>query len=519
MLVALSEFMMVPCAPIPSCSPITGFGLWSITLSGFLFAISYLAILVMLVAIGWRRRDLALRPGYRILLLFVLTGAIAPVVSLYGFRTGNQLLVAVCLLGPALIATATALMLWRLLPGLLGQPSSIDLRRTNKALRQQMEKRRNAESALLQSQKMEALGRISGGLAHDFNNMLQVISGNARLIAHEYGENPEIAALADSIQASVERGVLLTGKLLSFSQEQSFMLEPVHIPDFVASLPARIASILPPRVTLEIEGGDIATSVLADVTQLELAILNTARNSHEAMPDGGLLRITFSSYRASGRRDLSDGDYLRIIVADTGLGMAPSIVDRAFDPFFSTKPVGLASGLGLSMVYAMAQRSGGTATIESRLGDGATVSIYLMLAPPVAASPGDATPVVSDSFVGRTVMVVDDEAATRAVVALTLESLDCDVIIAQNGVQALALTDEAWPDLFLLDYAMPTMTGVELAAELRARNPSCCFVFLTGFADFSEIRAVAGINVIILQKPVSRAKLADALRRAFASQA
>ncbi|MDB5701073.1 MAG: integral rane sensor hybrid histidine kinase [Sphingomonadales bacterium] len=518
MIVALSKIMMASCTSASSCTPLVGFGILAFRLSNTLQAISYLAIFLLLVIVGRRRRDFTFANGYSFVLLFVMAGTIAPVLRLYNFGKDDVLLAAIVRLVPALITVTTAAMLWRLLPKMLNLPSSEQLHQTNEALRHEMAERRSAEAALLQSRKMEVVGRIAGGLAHDYNNMLQVISGNVRLIADK-SDDREIAGLADAIQAAVERGVLLSGKLLSFSQEQSFLLEPIHVPNFAADLPARLNAILSPRVTLEIEGGDIEGAVLADVTQLELAILNVASNSDDAMPDGGQLRIAFSHYHARGRSDLSDGAYLQIIIADTGLGMGPEVVDRAFDPFFSAKPAGAATGLGLSMVYAMARRSGGTATIESRPGEGTTVTLYLKLVAAGAGSSDEPALVADGSFAGRTIMLVDDEAATRTVVALTLESLDCTVITAEDGAQALLLSEESWPDLFLLDYAMPAMTGAELAAHLRARDPSSCFMFLTGFADFSAIRAVVGPDVIILQKPVSRNRLAHALTKAFASQA
>jgi signal transduction histidine kinase/CheY-like chemotaxis protein len=491
-----------------------------IALSNVLFAISYLTISVMLAVIRWRRTDIVLTTGFRTVLMAALAGAVAPVVRLYDFGPDGLLLAALGQFVPALITFAAALILWRLLPGMLSLPSSVQLREANEALRHEMAERRIVEAALLQSRKMEALGRISGGLAHEFNNMLQVVSGNIGLIVQECHGGPEIGTLAAAIQDSVERGVLLTGKLMSFSQEQNALLEPVPVPDLVASLSERVAAILPPRITLEIEGGAPEAAVLIDVTQMELALLNIATNSGEAMPGGGHLRIGFSPYQASGRRDLPDGDYLSITVADTGLGMAPTVVDRAFDPFYSTKPMGVASGLGLSMVYAMAQRSGGTATIQSWLGEGTTVTIYLKLVAPNEDLPAIETPVAAGgTFSGRRIMLVDDEAATRSVVALTLESLDCAVVVAENGTEALALTEEAWPDLFLLDYAMPTMTGLELAEQLRARNPSSRFMFLTGFADITAIRTIVGSDAVILQKPVSRDRLALALTTTFAGPA
>jgi signal transduction histidine kinase/ActR/RegA family two-component response regulator len=507
------EILMNSCAMVSPCTPLIGFRLWSVTLATIIFAASYIAVFVMLVMIGRRRRYVAIASGYRIVLLFVVSGAVAPIVYLFNFQTDDLVLMGIGQLVPAIITAVTAIKLWQMLPAMLDRPSPSDLHETNEALRREMVERHDADAALLQSRKMEAIGRVAGGLAHNYNNMLQVISGNVAIIAQKSADDPAIAPLAAAVQASVDHGVRLTAKLLSLSQEQSFLLEPIRIGAFAASLPDRIA--LPPTITLEIEGGDVEGSVLADRTQLELAILNVVTNSQDAMPDGGHLHLGFSKIHVRESGELADGDYLRIVITDTGVGMAPSDVDRAFDPFFSTRPAGMAHGLGLSIVHAIAQRSGGTATIASRVGEGTTVTIYLRLASSDNEAPEEPASAARESFSGRRIMLVDDEAATRSVVALTLESLDCQVVTADSGAQALALADESWPDLFLLDYAMPTMTGAELARQLRARSPSGCIMFLTGFADFSDIRATVGDDVIILQKPVSRRALAHALSRAF----
>ena len=488
----------------------------SASLSNTVIALSYCSIFALLIVLTRQRKDVAFRVGHGLFMLFILACAITYIIRLYVFLQGSQIFAVVIRSLTALITVTTAVMLWRLLPRMLGLPSAVQLRQINEALRHEMAERRKAESALLQSQKMEAVGRISGGLAHDFNNILQVVSGNSVLIAQKSRSDPDIVALAEATQAAAERGVRLTGQLMSFSQEQSVLLDMLNIREYFAAIPARLTELLPARISLEVEGGDIDGYVLADAMQLQLAILNIVTNSREAMPDGGLLRISLSGYQACGRTDLPNGDYLQIRVTDSGLGMTPAVAARAFDPFYSTKPAGMASGLGLSMVYAMAQQSGGTATLTSRLGEGTTVTLYLKQVPADAEADAETADTAIGHIAGSRILLVDDEAATRSVVAMTLESLDCHVTPAAGGAEALTLAESAPPDLFLLDYAMPGMTGAELAARLRARDPAARCIFLTGFADFSAIRAAVGADAVILQKPASRARLAKALASALA---
>jgi signal transduction histidine kinase/ActR/RegA family two-component response regulator len=520
----IREFFGAQYAPHGYCLLWEPWLIWSHVVSDALIAIAYFSIPVALVIFIRRRRDVSFGFVFWLFALFITACGITHVMRIWNMWHGEYGLEAVIKVLTAAVSIGTAIALWPLLPRVLALPSPGQLREVNEALRYEIAERRKAEAALLQAQKMEAVGRLSGGIAHDFHNILQVVGGSLSLIADQAGaKDAKIKGLTDSALLSIDRGIRITGQLLSFSQEQGATLDAVRVPDLLIDLEELLGPILPERVRLEIEASDAPPAVLADPSQLEIAILNLAINAREAMPNGGTLRIALSPYHATGRHDLADGEYVRISVTDTGIGMAADVAQRALEPFFSTKPAGMGSGLGLSMVYGMSRSSGGTTTVESRLGVGTTISIYLRLAgDEIAGVPlfdGEAGRIDEDllaRLTGTTILLVDDEAPTRSVVAMTLESLGCVVTQAESGLEAIRLADEDWPETFVLDFAMPGMNGAEVAAAMRAKRPDARIVFLTGFADMTAIRDVAGTGAVVLHKPATRAQLARALGKAMA---
>jgi signal transduction histidine kinase/CheY-like chemotaxis protein len=520
----IREFFGAQYAPHGYCLLWEPWLIWSHVISDALIAAAYFSIPVALMIFIRRRRDVSFGFVFWLFAFFITACGVTHVMRIWNMWHGEYGLEAVIKVVTAAVSIGTAIALWPLLPRVLALPSPAQLREVNDALRYEIAERRKAEAALLQAQKMEAVGRLSGGIAHDFHNILQVVSGSLTLIAdHAGGKDPTIKSLTDSALLSIDRGVRITGQLLSFSQDQGSTLDAVRVPDLLVDLEELLAPILPERIRLEIEASDAPPAVLADPSQLEIAILNLAINAREAMPNGGALRITLSPFHAAGRHDLADGDYMRITVADTGIGMAADVAQRALEPFFSTKPDGIGAGLGLSMVYGMSRSSGGTTTVDSRLGVGTTISIYLRLAgeevagmPIGGSDPGKIDEDLLDRLTGMTVLLVDDEAPTRSVVAMTLESLGCVVTQAESGLEAIRLADDDWPDTFVLDFAMPGMNGAELAAAMRAKKPDSRIVFLTGFADMAAIRDVAGTGAVVLHKPATRAQLARALGKAMA---
>jgi CheY-like chemotaxis protein len=284
--------------------------------------------------------------------------------------------------------------------------------------------------------------------------------------------------------------------------------------ELVSDMRDLLVRTLGPDITLEIDLQDGAAPVLSDRTQLELAVLNLAINARDAMPEGGRLTIaTRVAHIVAGQSDLQPDDYVELRVTDTGEGMSPGVMERAFDPFFTTKGVGKGTGLGLSQVYGVARQAGGSARIASGAGRGTTVSLFLRRstqaveaaadhsAPlPVPAAPG-----------GRTVLVVDDEAQVRALACETLAMLGYDVLDAESGEEALKVLEATRPDIMLLDYAMPGMSGAELARLARARWPDVPIIFASGYADTQAVEEALGGQALILRKPFDMATLARVL--------
>jgi signal transduction histidine kinase/CheY-like chemotaxis protein len=366
--------------------------------------------------------------------------------------------------------------------------------------------RLKAEQALRQSQKMEAIGQLTGGLAHDFNNLLTAVVGNLDLIRARSAE-PNVRRWAENAFKAAERGSKLTSQLLAFSRTQKLDTVPVDVNALVDGMRELLDQTLGANITVKIELAPGLPPATADVNQLELAILNLSINSRDAMPDGGTLAITTA---------LAPGDPNSILlaVADTGCGMSPDVVARAFDPFFTTKPTGKGTGLGLSQVYGIVRQAGGDVAIESRIGKGTTVTLRLPRAAhdSVHESPADAASAKSVS--SEKLLLVDDDADVREIVGRVLLDLGYDVRQAASGEAALATLGEFSPDLLVVDFAMPGMNGAEVVMAAREGNAGLKILFLSGFAD-SEVLETAVGAAPLLRKPFRPSELATAVRSAL----
>jgi PAS domain S-box-containing protein len=374
-----------------------------------------------------------------------------------------------------------------------------------------------AEEALRQSQKMEAVGQLTGGIAHDFNNLLGAVVGCLDLIRRKPMDSEKVRRFAEAGLEAAERGTRLTGQLLAFSRSQRLELKPVVVAELVNRMGDLLARTLGPAVQLSIHAdGDGA--VLADPTQLEMAILNMAINARDAMPAGGDLTIAMDIHRTQNDAELEDGEYVGLSVSDTGSGMPPEVVARAFDPFFTTKGTGKGTGLGLSQVYGVARQAGGTARIESQLGKGTTVCLYLprtaagasARVEPQASEPAEAPN-------GATILVVDDDADVRRMLVASLDSLGYDVVEAADGRSGLAVLQEHAIDLMIIDFAMPGMNGAEVASIARQRWPSLPIVMASGYADTDAIERAIGKDAPVLRKPFRVSDLQVALEEALRS--
>jgi PAS domain S-box-containing protein len=372
-----------------------------------------------------------------------------------------------------------------------------------------------AQEALRQSQKMEAMGQLTGGVAHDFNNLLTPIVGSLDLLQRKgLGSEREQRLIAGAIQ-SADRARTLVQRLLAFARRQPLQPSAVDVAQLVKGMADLLASTTGPQVSVAVDVADDLPPAKADPNQLEMALLNLGVNARDAMPHGGTLRI--SATRESVRSPsgtLKRGHYVRLSVADTGIGMDEATLARAIEPFFSTKGIGKGTGLGLSMAHGLTAQLGGALTIHSREGVGTNVELWL----PVSMAAPERDEASQTTQVGGTgrglVLLVDDEDVVRASTADMLEEFGYEVQEATSGEAALALVaDGLMPNLLVTDHLMPGISGVELAAALRLRLPDLPVLVVSGYADVEGLSA----QFMRLTKPFRSAELASSLSTLMAA--
>jgi PAS domain S-box-containing protein len=373
-----------------------------------------------------------------------------------------------------------------------------------------------SQAALQQAQKMEAIGNLTGGIAHDFNNLLQGLTGSLDLIRRAPEKTERVRHWAEAGLQAAERGAKLTAQLLAFSRSQKMELKPLNLSALLEGMRDLLGRTLGPSVRVTLDLTADAASVLGDETQLEMAVLNLAINARDAMGGNGALSIQTRPRHLTGDAELAAGDYIELSATDSGEGMPADVIARAFDPFFTTKDVGKGTGLGLSQVYGMARQAGGVARIRSAAGQGTTVSIFLR-----ATSQGAARDArISDKddlalAAPATILVVDDDPGVRQFLTDSLDSFGYAVLEAQNGEAGLELLARAAPDLMLVDYAMPGMTGAEVARRARETHPHMPIVFASGYAETAALENVLDENTLILRKPFRLSELQDAIAKAL----
>ncbi|MDO7840880.1 PAS domain S-box protein [Sphingomonas immobilis] len=354
-------------------------------------------------------------------------------------------------------------------------------------------RQRELEERLRQSQKMEAVGQLTGGLAHDFNNLLTGISGALEIMAMrlKQGRIDDLPRYIGAAQTASGRAAALTHRLLAFSRKQPLDPRPTDVARLIAGMEDLVRGTVGPNIALGFDIAEGAWPVLVDPNQLENALLNLCINARDAMPDGGSLTISAQNRdldaREAAERDVAPGAYLVLLVIDTGTGMSADVVARAFDPFFTTKPMGQGTGLGLSMIYGFARQSGGQVKIESRLGHGTTMALYLPRhhGDVAADEAGGGGALALPEARGERVLVVDDEAVVRMLVVDVLEELGYEPIEASDGAEAVAaLEAEGRIDLLVTDVGLPGgMNGRQVADAARALRPDIPVLFITGFAE------------------------------------
>jgi PAS domain S-box-containing protein len=357
------------------------------------------------------------------------------------------------------------------------------------------ERLKATEEALLQSQKMEAVGQLTGGIAHDFNNLLTGIVGSLDLLQTRLnqGRTENVARYINAAMTSANRAAALTHRLLAFARRQPLMPKGVDVNHLVMSLEDLLRRTIGETIDLKIAASNDLWHTLCDPNQLESALLNLAINARDAMPNGG--RLTVSTANASFESvtadtpALSPGDYICIDVTDTGTGMSAEVAGRAFDPFFTTKPIGQGTGLGLSMIYGFARQSNGHATIESKLGQGTSVRLYLPRHRGAAAAGRASVARIADhARTGETVLVVEDEAVVRGVILEMLTEQGYRTLEAVDGPSGLnILRSGQRVDLLVTDVGLPGMNGRQLADQARETRPGLKVLFITGYAENAVI--------------------------------
>ena len=393
-----------------------------------------------------------------------------------------------------------------------------DLAAANDRLTAEIAERERAEARLLQAQKMEAIGQLTGGIAHDFNNLLTAVVGSIDLLLRRT-DDPKLRRLASNALQAADRGAQLTAQLLAFSRRQRLSPTPVHPNEIVSGMGDMLARTIGPQVRVETRLEASLWQALADPTQLEVMILNLAINARDAMPSGGRLTIATRNVDTVPPQlagDLSPGQYVAIAVSDTGTGMSPSVVARAFEPFFTTKEQGKGTGLGLAQLYGFAKQSGGTARIESREGEGTTVTIYLPRTDrvSVAAAPEILQPGPTERM---RILVVDDDDDVRNVAAALIEEIGYEVESAESGDAALKLMTPGRFALVITDVAMPGMSGVELVRQIRRKTPDLPIIFASGYADVQTFGDEL-LSESVLKKPYRIAELAARIGTALAER-
>jgi signal transduction histidine kinase/ActR/RegA family two-component response regulator len=446
------------------------------------------------------------RIGYRKLLDF-------PVYLLAGFETSTMLREWKSEMASHLIFGIPATLL---LFGSIG----VVLGRTRR-LYAEADRRALAEDALRQSQKMEAVGQLTGGVAHDFNNLLTIIMGNLEIAQRSLdnwqdGSQERLKRVVTAAMRGAQRAAELTKRLLAFSRRSTLDPRPVDVNRLIGGISDFLRRSVGEQVEIETVGAGGLWKVEVDPVELEAAIVNLAVNARDAMPDGGKLTIetsnAFLDENYSRRHtEVEPGQYVLVSVTDTGVGMTADVAERAFEPFFTTKTSGQGTGLGLSQVYGFVKQSGGHVKIYSEPGEGTTVRIYLPRLMREPSEDADSEAAIEPDKTGAMILVIEDDDDVRAYLVEVLRELSYLVFDAHNGASALALIEsrKLYPDLLLTDVVLPGMNGREAAERIAAIRPGIKVLFMTGYSRNAIVhqgRLEPGVDMI--QKPLTQGALA-----------
>ena len=380
---------------------------------------------------------------------------------------------------------------------------------SNNRLQVEIAERELTEASLRQAQKLQAVGQLAGGVAHDFNNLLTVILGSLELLRKALpGGEIRLGRLVDSAMAAVDRGSRLTAQLLAFSRKQPLLAMSVDVTDAINGIGGLLAGTLGGTIRVQIRVEEGLWPALLDPNQFDAAILNLALNSRAAMPRGGRLSLIADNAVLTSETTpagLAPGEYVRVMVADTGVGMADDVMSRVFEPFFTTRELGAGVGLGLAQVHAMVRQSGGAVKIESRPGDGTTVTMLLprSLVQPLVDGTAELDRALPALTRDQLVLLVDDDTQVRETTGLMLTEAGYTIVSAADGAAGLEMLEREGDRVAIViaDYAMPGMTGRELLEMVRRRRPDVAVLLATGYADYPDLTSEDLAIDQIVRKP------------------
>jgi len=449
-------------------------------------------------------------------------------------RSGRELVVAANLVRRHAPDADTPMFLEALTDVTAQRQAEQDLAELNRNLearvREAVKEREDAQERAKHAQHMQALGQIAGGVAHEFNNILQAVQGGVQVIENRAADPASVRKFARIVMKSSERGSVITNRLLSFARRSAFRTEPIAPAAMLDAIRDVLEHTLGGQVAVRVQLRPNLPDVIADKGELEAALVNLATNARDAMPGGGTLTLEarLETVEAAGIHPaaLKPGRFVRLIVRDHGTGMDPVILARAAEPFFTTKPPGTGTGLGLPMAKGFAEQSGGGLAIESEPGRGTTVTLWLPAADTgtgTAATPTGASDPQAAGKPPAHVLLVDDEEMVRETLAAGLEDAGLAVLVAASGEEALALLDAGEPvDLLVTDLSMPGMDGMMLIRHARARRSDLPALILTGYVDIAEQAAAnsgAGAPSAVLRKPIGASQLAERMEETLAAKA
>jgi len=510
--------------------------IWLHVISDAIIAVSYFSIPFALAIVVSKRRDFQFGWMAWPFATFILACGLTHVFSIYTLWVPIYGIEGLLKALTAVASVFTAVLLWPLIPKVLAIPTEAQLREAHVALEEEGRQRQRSEillqrfreaeaneNRMRQAQKMEAVGQLTGGIAHDFNNILTVITGTIDILGEAVTHDRALAEITSLIRAAAERGASLTRHLLAFARKQPLQPSDVDVNALMVDTIELLRPTIGDQVDIDFCAEPDLPRALVDSNQLVTAIINLALNARDAMPKGGRLRIEtriaeLEPADVHGHDGLTPGDYVAIALVDNGRGIAEADLAKVFEPFFTTKEVGKGTGLGLSMVYGFVKQSNGHIALDSAVGRGTEVVLYLPRAT-MTSRPAKVDPRKPDlRGAHEIVLVVEDDGLVRSYVLTQIESLGYTTRSASNGPEALAVLDSGVPvDLLFTDVIMPgLMNGRELATEAQKRRPGLPVLFTSGYTENAiDQDGMLDKGILFLAKPYSRAELARMLRVAL----